>query len=400
LQLPKIFNGDASRATLGTVNNFLLNMSSEGKRACAPAKRHLLVLLSSSQDKDWIKTCTEEIDDILKHTTVRDVLSCPCVECKEGRSRLAPIPGTNDVSTWVGKMEKSKRLFAICIIADLPYLIYPFLQRNFDDRQFDEYNTGTELAEDIGLSLENAKLLLCKKDAFFDGGRISLFTYIRSTKPRGDRPSVDERNWLIDEFLLFLEKLDLAPDAPARKLPKAVTVREIMIPDSPARPLDREAQAVADFGGQVVRMQSLGYLILDLICFIAGGGCYVQSLDKRRTAEPDWVKQTDWTVLDEIPELPKAFQLAWIMICSNENFGLSKDDRGNDNFKYVSQQFRRIWPHTTSHPLPDPEKEKNSDRTSLSSQGLGSPGNSIYKEIDPGIFRWMRVFQNMPAVMI
>jgi hypothetical protein len=108
-------------------------MSSEGKRACAPAKRHLLVLLSNPQDKDWAKTCAEEIDDILKHTIIRDVLSCPCVECKEGRSRYASILGNNDISSWVGKMGKFKRLFATCIIADRPYLIYSFLQRDFDD---------------------------------------------------------------------------------------------------------------------------------------------------------------------------------------------------------------------------------------------------------------------------
>jgi hypothetical protein len=352
------------------------------------------VLLSNPQDKDWAKTRAEEIDDILSHTIIRDVLSCPCVECKEGWSRSAPILGNNDISFWVGKMGKFKRLFATCIIADRPYLIYSFLQRDFDDGQFDECITATDLVEEVSLSVENAKSLLCKKEAFFDGGRISLFTYIRSTKPTGDRPSVEERNWLIDELLMLLEQLALEAGASSRKLPEDATISEITIRDSPKRPPDRDEQAITNLGDERLCMESLGYLILDLICFIAGGGRYVQSLDKCRTPGLNWVKERDWTILDHIAELPKAFQLVWFMIYPNEDFGLSKNDHGNDNFKYVAQQFRRIWPNTTKHPVNDPEKEKNSDLISLSSQGLGNPGNSTYEEIQPGTFRWMYVFLN------
>jgi hypothetical protein len=389
-QLPKTFDCHASYATLGSVNKSSLNMPPEVKRACASAKRHLLVLLMRPQDQDWAKTCAEEIEDILNDITIGDVLSCSCPECKEGRRSSASIIANNETSSWARKMEKSKRIFATCIIADQPYMIYLFLRCDFDDIQFDECITTTDLTEEIGLSLKNAQLVLCAKEAFFDGGRISLFTYIRSTKPRGDRPpSLEERNWLIDELLNLLEKLALAPDACARKIPRAATIKDITIRDSPVRPLDREEQSVTGLGDQTVCMQSLGYLVLDLICFIAGGGPYVQTVDKRRTSEVDWVKKTDWTILNEIENLPKAFQLAWIMTCPNADFALSKDDHGNDNFKYVAQQFRRIWPHTTSHPLTDPEKEKNSDITSLSSQGLGNPGNSTYEEIEPSTFRWM-----------
>jgi hypothetical protein len=287
-------------------------------------------------------------------------------------------------------MQGSKRLFATCIIADLPHLICSFLHREFDDSRFDECIAPTELTDDYALSLKNANSLLDEKEKFFNGGRISLFTYMRSIIPGRKPPSTDEANWIIDEFLTVLDKLALEPDACARKIPDTATIKDLMIRDSPARPLDREAQPVDGLGGQTVCMQSLGHLALDLICFIAGGGSCVQTLDKSRASSVNWLKETDWAPLSEIESFPKVFQLVQIMICPNEEFGVSKDDHGNDNFKHISQQFHRIWPrHTIEHSHTDPERERSSDATSVSTQWLGNPVTCPYEEIESDAFREM-----------
>jgi hypothetical protein len=360
------------------------------KRACVRAKRHLFLLLSDPQEQDWTETCIKEIDDILNDGKATEVLSCSCSGCAEGRRRSVSVLGNNDTSFWVSKMHGSKRLFAACIIADLPYLIYSFLDRGFDDSRFDACIDPTKLRDDVNLPLKNAKSLLDEKEKFFDGGRISLFTYMRSIKPGGDPPSKEEENWVIDEFLTVLDKLALEPDASARKIPDAAPIKDLMIRDSPARPLDRKAQSVDGLGEQLVCMQSLGHLALDLICFIAGGGGYVQALDKSRTSGVDWLKEKDWAPLNETENFPKVFQLVRIMICPNEEFGVSKDNHGKDNFKHISQQFHRIWPrHTSENSNADPERVRNSDATSLSSQGLGNPGSSPYDEIEPDAFRSM-----------
>jgi hypothetical protein len=349
-----------------------------------------LVLLSEDQGQDWAETCIEEIDIILKDDNVTEVLSCSCIRCAEGRRNSASVLGNNDTSFWVSKMHGSRRLFAACIIADLPYLIYSFLDRDFDDSWFDACIDPTKLRDDVKLTLKDAKSLLGEKEKFFDGGRISLFTYMRSIRPGRDPPLTEEENWMIDEFLTLLDKLALEPDASARRIPDAAPIKDLMIRDSPARPLDRKAQSVDGLGEQPVCMQSLGHLALDLICFITGGGRYVQALDKSRTSGGDWLKETDWAPLNESENFPKVFQLVRIMICPIEEFGVSKDDHGKDNFKHISQQFHRIWPHhTNEHSYTDPERVRNSDATSLSSQGLGNPGNSPYEEIEPDAFRSM-----------
>jgi hypothetical protein len=385
-------------------------MASEVRRVfpCASRRNHLGVLLSSPQDLNWANTSADHIkEDILDDKFTEKVLSCPCPSCTSGRKDLAAE--RDEISVWLGKAANSKRLLATCIVAGRAWLIYAFLQNDIDDDIFDTYVTEIDLTAKSGLSPEDARALLSRKEDFFDGGRIGLFTYIRSIKKPKDRPAVDEKNWLINEFLALLAKLALAPDAQVRKLPTeptAARIRDITIRDSPARLKDRTEEdakeegiavlidpetegAITDLGDQEVCMQSLGYLLFDLIWFFAGGGNCVLALDKHRTQGVDWIKRTGWKQLNQIPDLFKAFQIVWIMICPNPDFGFSKNDQGRENFGYLSQLLLQIWPHSTSEPLIDPQKGKDSDLTSLLGQGLGDPGNSTYVDVEPEISRWM-----------
>jgi hypothetical protein len=360
------------------------------ERACARAKNYLLSLLSDPQEQDWVATCTEEIEYFLDDAKTKEVLSCSCNICTDGKRRYSSAQSSNETSSWASKMQGSKRLYATCIIADLAYLICSFLQRDFNDNWFDGCIAPAKLKTDVDLSLQNAESLLGEKEKFFDGGRISLFTYMRSLRPGKETPSTDEANWLIDEFLNISDKKALEPNARARKIPATATVKDLMIRDSPALPPDREEQSVNGLGGQPVCMQSLGNLALDLTCFLAGGGSYVQTLDKSRTSGVNWLKETDWTALGAIENFDKIFRLVQIMTYTNGEFGVSKDDHGKDNFKHISQQFHRIWPrHANEHSHSDLEKERHSDATSFSSQGFGNPVDCQYEEIEPDKFESM-----------
>jgi hypothetical protein len=363
------------------------------KRACARAKRVLLALLGEAQEEDWVEACAEEIDSFLNDTQTTEILSCSCIKCADGRRNSSSAPATHEIYSCVAKLVGSKRLFATCIIADLPFLIFSFLNKDFDDSRFDECISPTKLIEDVDLSLQDAKSLLDEKEKFFDGGRISLFTYMRSLRPGRETPLLqEEKNWIINEFLSVSDKLALDSDAAARKIPATARIKDLMIRDSPARPLDRKTQSVDGLGEQNVCMKSLGHLVLDLICFIAGGGRYVQELDKSRDSNIDWLKHIDRTDFDNIENSSKLFELVEIMTCPNEEFGVSKDDQGKENFKLISQHFHRIWPyHSNEHSHSDSERGRNSDATSVSSQGLGNPVEGQYLEIEPDVFRSMYV---------
>lgn len=176
------------------------------ERACARAKNYLLSLLSDPQERNWVAACAEEIEYFLDDAKTKEVLSCSCNKCTDGRRRSSSAQSSNEKSLWVSKMAGSKRLFATCIVADLAYLICSFLQRDFNDDWFDGCISPEKLETDVDLSLQNAKSLLDEKEKFFDGGRISLFTYMRSLRPENEPPLRDEANWLIDEFLNVSDK--------------------------------------------------------------------------------------------------------------------------------------------------------------------------------------------------
>lgn len=395
---------------------------------CALALYDLENLLRRPQSLAHAKNC----DDIIKIKILHDestsaVLACPCKACKEGREKLA----TEDIDISAEKTKNIKRLLATCLIAERAWLIYSFLQSKIDDDKFDKWVSKTDLAKTTGLSLEDAGSLIRHKEYFFDGGRIPLLTYVRCVKDingrpassHEDRPGMGERNWLISELLALMKKLALAPEACARKLPtkpSMAKIKDITIRDSSARPIDRRIGAIVNskgkekeeeeeitvlqdhqrevaiinqqkerantnLGNQEVCMQSLGYLIFDLICFFAGGGLYVQSLDKIRAGEVEWVKRTNWGLLVQDADLRDAFYIVWIMICPNPDFGFSKNDREGDNFAHVSKQFHLIWRNL------DPDKEKNPERTSLLSKEprLSETNSYDYEEIQPALFWWM-----------
>jgi hypothetical protein len=287
---------------------------------------------------------------------------------------------------------------ATCIISRRPWLIYNFLEGDIDDDKFNNYVTEIEFPDPSNISLEDATVLLRHKELFFDGGRINLFKHIRSTKPK-DRPSNEERNWLINELLSLLAKLALAPDQ-SRKIPKEARIRDITIRDSPSRPDDRKEasnevsagqssqEAIMNLGDERVCMQSLGYLLFDLIWFFAGGGNCVLALDENRTQGVEWIKKTFWKELNQLPDLYNVFQIVRIMICPDPEFGFSKNDEGRENFRHISKLLHDIWPHITSEQVIDPQKGKETDAASLLGRGLSSRGTSKFEEVDPEI-DWM-----------
>lgn len=365
-----------------------------------------------SDDPSWSRTYNREFEDIFQDSHITEFLRCRCTLCHETRQQREPVLGDDEFASLLEKLKRSLRLFATCIISDLPLHIYLFIQLGFEDVEFDECMSETELRAKTGISTEQAKQLLKSKDAFFDGKRVNLFDYLRLTIV-SPCPQPPERKWLQEEILSLLEKLALPEEACARRLPKDTRIGDITIRDFMQRTdgilegasgssNEDESVEVRAYRETPVSMRALGYVMVDVIFFLLVGYHGVSWLDRNRRTSAEWLKESlmkDMSIrprpflkeIDKDTELKKAFELAWVMTCPNENFGFQKGGQGKDEYGTISELFRRTWQSALYPPSSDLETERSSEAATFSIRSASSPRSSEYREIAPDSFRWMQV---------
>ncbi|KAH8669673.1 hypothetical protein BGZ60DRAFT_515286 [Tricladium varicosporioides] len=371
-------------------------------------KRQLHGLLIISQQPGWRDGLDVELDAILGHSS-SNIFSCPCTSCQGSLTTENQTSDQTQDGVHLEQMHRYIRLLATCIIADYPFLIFKLASKGFDDAQFNSCTDAFVISAIPGITEKQAKRLFALKHSFLDGGRVNLFRYLRSTRPnqappgkRDDVPSDAERNWLLDEMLELLRILALPQTAAERKLPEDCRIGDITIRIDPERmAADRhpkESTRVNMCHG-LITVQSVGYLILDLIGFIIKGGYWIWYQDAKRGRPGNnynWAKKLPLEELTGQPgyrDLIEAFELAWIMIQEDQDFTFPQIP-GRNTFEYIYEQFAKVWSLTR-----DEEGENfetiRADRfstttlSSFSTMNLRNLGTSHAPEISPEIFRWI-----------
>lgn len=345
--------------------------------ACAVERvRHELCDLLDTSTESWTPQFEERITAIFNDEIVGNMFRCSCLQPPDGQARGLQLS--------LASIQRSRRLFATCIIAGKSRLVISFLRSRFDDSGFEASNSEGLLVRSTGIDRVDAKILLGMKHLFFG---INLAMYLRSTREK-DRPNLEERNWLLDEVLEAVRKIAFASPTDPRTLryPATSRIGDLIIRKDGARATDRRDTSPSKIRRDQITTQSLGYLVLDLIWFILGGGQYVIWLDNYRSEGVNWVKQLSTAALERKPDLLMAFEMVWILIQPpQKSFTLI----GEDEFQYVHTQFHRIWPSTTVGIILTRDSNQSGD-SSISTVGVSAVRRQDFKELRGARdFRWM-----------
>lgn len=342
----------------------------------ASAESNLITLLKS-REENW----NQKLGNIFNDGAIRDISFCSCLQSL-GPHQMMPTAANIDLT----KFRKSLRLVATCIVSKRPQLITTFIRGDFDDARFKTATIAEDITRHYQVGRLDAQLLLRNKSLFCG---INLTRYLRSVKTR-DRPSVVERNWLIDELLELMRKI-AKPRGEFESDMSSMKMCHLTIRDSDAAAIDRIARGPLRTRNDAMSVQSLGYLILDILWFILGGGGAVIAFDNERVVNLDSVINIA-TAFDNDKEteetrLSIAFEMVWMMIQPKLCLNTSGEDE--DNYLYLHDVFRRIWPVSEMHPIDDPNPRPNSISTNPSSNLSASHFSEIP---EAQVFRWMYVY--------
>lgn len=334
--------------------------------------KHELCLLLDSSIEIWTPEFEQKLPAIFNDEAVRAMFKCSCMQRPGGQAFQPPT----------GSIQRSRRLFATCIIAGKSRLIISFLRLSppFDDSEFEASNNEGLLERKTRIGKGDAKILLEWKHLFFS---VNLAMYLRSSR-QDDPPGREEINWLLDEVQKTVKKI--ASDGLSHMRYHAPqSIGDIVIRKSAARAVDRTANLRSRILRHPITTQSLGFLVLDLIWFILGGGRNVVWLDKTRSEGVDWVKRLSLKEVELEPDLLMAFEMVWILIQPPQgSFTLI----GEYDFHYVHAQLQTIWPSTTVGTILPSDGDRSRDG-SISTLDTGSV-RCDFKEVEGAEgFRWM-----------
>ena len=341
--------------------------------ACAVERvKHELCLLLDSSIEIWTREFEQKLPTIFNDEAVRAMFRCSCMQ----------RPGEQAFQPPRESIQRSRRLFATCLIAGKSRLVISFLCLSplFDDSEFEASNDEGLLERKTGISRGDAKILLGMKHLFFS---VNLAMYLRSSR-QDDPPGRKEINWLLDEVLETVRKIAFASPSD-RRYHDPQSIGDLVIRKNAARAVDRTATSRSKIRRDPITTQSLGFLVLDLIWFILGGGRHVALLDNTRSEGVDWVKRLPVNEFELEPDLLMAFEMVWILIQPPQgSFTLI----GEYEFQYVHTQLRTIWPSTTVDTILPRDGDKSRDG-SISTLDRGSV-RCAFQEVEGAEgFRWM-----------
>lgn len=334
--------------------------------------------LLKSHEENWIP----KLQNIFNDGVIGDILLCSYLQ-DQGPHRTMPTAADIKLTTF----KESLRLVATCIVSGRPQLVPILLKADFDDAKFKGATIADDITKYCQVKQQDAQTLLRNKSWFFG---INLTKYLRSVKTR-DRPTIRERNWLIDELLELMRKIS-KPRGVYEEEMSIMKMGHLTIRDSDAAATNRSLRTPPRTRDDAMSVQSLGYLILDILWFIHGGGGAVIAFDKKRIVTLESVANIamsfDNDRESEETRLSIAFEMVWMMIQPKLCLNTSGEDE--DNYLYLHDVFRRIWPTSEMHPIDDLNPRPNSISTNPSS----NLSASHFIEIpEAQIFRWMYVYK-------
>jgi hypothetical protein len=347
-------------------------------------KGELNKLLEEFRKLDLTSIPEEKIRSILSPVTLCAPCSRPCARCQQFET-ACPIQFEHIAS--------AQRLFVICILIDDPLLICLLLSKGFNDAKFGACRSEEDLIKDAGISPNAAKALLNLKHPFF---RVSIVKYIRSRRQDNDCPQDTERNFVMDEMLDLMGKLEVRAKAGQNGTQKSIRIEDLTFAKSSPLIYDRPIRQCPPSWDDEVSVQSLGFLLLDIIWFLIGGSNTVLRLDKFRYGDAWTVEGVKLTPKEELqklgnePKLETAFELAWILVQPSGKFGLSGVN--GRNYHWAVEHFHKIWPQMDFDIIQDPEPSRSPDAMSVSTSNHGADGFShfeAYEEIDAPETRWL-----------
>ncbi|KAG4439936.1 hypothetical protein IFR05_004562 [Cadophora sp. M221] len=346
-------------------------------------------------DDDWMLTVDDKIQSVLDEDSLKALFTCACTKCRLARRLAINSSSRNGEGLQLDGVPDTFRLLAMCILAEKPFLISLLLSRDIDDEVFEDCKSETQLVDETGIALEDARTLLRLKGLFFG---VSMMRYLRSPK-KEDKPQDGERTWLLNEILELTRKLSSPNDASELDL-QSMMIGQLTFTTTKRMDTDRLNEFFPELWDDEVSIQSLGFLVMDMIWFLVGGSAMVMYMDALRSkpasrpAGPlDWIKAISkeaFTNLEAEPELAQAFEVAYILIQPTGRFGL--DGTPEENYAYADMHLRKLWP--VSFP-DDPfrvgghRSNRSLDVWSVSTKASGEQADANYVEMEGNVFKWL-----------
>ncbi|KAG4412375.1 hypothetical protein IFR04_014495 [Cadophora malorum] len=353
-----------------------------------------LLVETHFHDDDWMYTVDDRIQAILDEDSLKALFTCACTRCRLSRRLAIASSGSNREGLQLDGVPDALRLLSMCILAEKPFLISLLLSRDIDDEVFEDCKSETQLVDATGIALEDARTLLRLKGLFFG---VSMMRYLRSPK-KDDKPQDGERTWLLNEILELTRKLSSPNDASELDL-QTMMISQLTFTTTKRMDTDRLNDFFPELWDDDVSIQSVGFLIMDMIWFLVGGSSmviYMDALRSKPTSRPagpfDWIKAISkeaFVKLEAEPELAQAFEVAYILIQPTGRFGL--DGTPEENYAYADMHLRKLWPVSF---LDDPfrvgghRSNRSLDVWSVSTKA-STEADANYVEMEGSVFKWL-----------
>ncbi|KAH7379770.1 hypothetical protein BKA64DRAFT_235952 [Cadophora sp. MPI-SDFR-AT-0126] len=345
-------------------------------------------------DEDWTHTVDDRIQSILDEDSLKALFTCACTRCRLSRRLAIASSSSNGEGLQLDGIPDAFRLLSMCILAEKPFLISLLLSRDIDDEVFEDCKSETQLVDATGIALEDARTLLRLKGLFFGA---SMMRYLRSPK-KDDKPQDAERTWLLNEILELTRKLSSPNDASELDI-QSMMISQLTFTTTKRMDTDRLNEDFPELWDDDVSIQSLGFLVMDMIWFLVGGSSmvtYMDALRSKPTSRPagpfDWIKaipKEAFAKLEAEPELAQAFEVAYILIQPNGRFGLNGTPK--ENYEYADMHLRKLWPVSF---LDDPfrvgghRSNRSLDVWSVSTKA-STEADANYVEMEGSVFKWL-----------
>ncbi|KAK0114286.1 hypothetical protein ONS95_013781 [Cadophora gregata] len=353
-----------------------------------------MVVENHFHDEDWMHTVDDRIQSVLDEDSLKALFTCVCTKCRLSRRLAIASSSSNGEGLQLEGVPDALRLLSMCILAEKPFLISLLLSRDIDDEVFEDCKSETQLVDATGIALDDARTLLKLKGLFFG---VSMMRYLRSPK-QDDKPQDGERTWLLNEILELTRKLSTPNDTSELDL-QSMMISQLTFTKTKRMDTDRLNDVFPELWDDDVSIQSLGFLVMDMIWFLVGGSSMVMYMDALRskpTSRPagpfDWIKAISreaFAQLEAEPELAQAFEVAYILIQPNGRFGL--DGTPEENYAYADMHLRKLWPVSF---LDDPfrvgghRSNRSLDAWSVSTKA-STEADSNYIEMEGSVFKWL-----------